>query len=168
MKQRFRRVTYPLYTFINIQEATEFINTQERNKTSVFLIISGTLGADFVPLVFNNRYVLRIYIYCYKISKHIGWSSAYVEKLKVFDFDAELLIGLTRDIACHLTTMAKDAEKEQEPFRAAGLLDWAAWLYHDALLNERTYYRMLLDSVRKQRQKLNEKHKMSFLDQFNT
>lgn len=167
MKQRFSRVACPLHHFPDIQGAIEFINEQENNKTSVFFITSGTLGSKAVEHIFNNHCVLHIYVYCGHIPAHIKWSSSYLAKLKLFDFETELLTCLTRDIARHLKKMAKDVEEKNEPVRAAGLLDWAAWLYHDAFLNEQAYYQMTLDDVGKERQKLNEKYKMTFLDQFN-
>ena len=168
MKQRFRRVTYPLETFNNIKDATEFIEKQKVNGTSVFLITSGKLGSQLVEHVFNNPYVLQIYIFCGYKPAHIEWSLPYIIKLKLFDFDAELLISLTHDIARHLADMAKNLEVQDELVRAAGLLDWATWLYHDAFLNEQTYYRSILDNIGQKRQKLNEKHKKTFLNQFNT
>lgn len=40
MKDRFRRVTYPLHTFTQVETAIDFIREQQTNEMSVFLIVS--------------------------------------------------------------------------------------------------------------------------------
>ncbi|CAF4241294.1 unnamed protein product [Adineta steineri] len=49
MKERFRRVTYPLHTFTDVISAVKFIEEQRDAGKTVFLITSGRLTRELVP-----------------------------------------------------------------------------------------------------------------------
>ncbi|CAF1240881.1 unnamed protein product [Adineta steineri] len=167
MKERFRRVTHPLYTFIDAASAVKFIEEQRDAGKTVFLITSGRLARELVPQVYDFPCVITIFIYCAKIKDYIDWATDYIEKVLMFDFDEELLIRLTNEIANYLEEEAKKYENNGNVESASGLLDWAAWLYNDASTLEQAACRAILENIRKRRQKLNIDHQIAHPNQFN-
>ncbi len=167
MKNRFRRVTYPLETFIDIQPAIDFIHQQQATGKSVFLIISGSLAREVVPQIYDLDCVTQIFIFCGNIANHSVWAAQYIDKMLMFESDEELLIRLTNEIANYLKEEANKYDKENKVERAAGLLDWAAWLYNDADTLQRAVCQKVLNEIRQRRQKLNIDHQIVHPNQFN-
>jgi len=155
MKQRFRRITYPLHTFTDVGDSVNFIWTQEEIGTSVFLIVSGTLGKEIVPLIYRSSCIVQIYIYCGNIAAHMDWAYDYIDKILMFNFDEELLIRLTNEIANYLMNVAEDEKAKGHNERATGLLDWADWLYHDVITYQQPYSKKLRGLTRELRQNIN-------------
>jgi hypothetical protein len=166
MKQRFRRITYPLQIFTHVQDSVDFICTQEETKTSVFLIVSGTLGKEIIPLIYGFSCIVKIYIYCRKIEAHVDWAYDYIDKILMFNFDEELLIRLTNEIAKYLMNVAEEEKAGGHNERATGLLDWADWLYHDAITYQEPYSQKLRDLTRQLRQKININHHIQYPNRF--
>jgi hypothetical protein len=82
--------------FINEQKCLEFIN-KFRLKNKLFLIVSGSLGENFVPKIYDLFQINFIYIFCGQKKKHEIWTKKY-EKIKgVFDNITELCVHLKRD-----------------------------------------------------------------------
>lgn len=84
----------------------------------------------------------------------------------MFDFDEELLIRLTNEIANYLSEQAKIFDRENQSEKAAGLLDWADWLYNDADTLQRETCRKIRENIKQQRQKLNIDHQIVHPNQF--
>ena len=61
--------------FDDAEKCLNFINSIQNEK--IFLIISGSLGPTFAPLVKNLTQIDSIYIFCKRRSKHILWSRQY-------------------------------------------------------------------------------------------
>jgi hypothetical protein len=70
MKDRFRRITYPLQTFTQVQPAVNFIRQQQAAQRSVFLIVSGQLVLKIVPEIFDSECVTRTFLFCGNMSKY--------------------------------------------------------------------------------------------------
>jgi hypothetical protein len=164
MKNRFRRITYPLETFTQVQPAIDFIRQQQSAQRSVFLIVSGRLALEIVPEIFDLECVTQIFLFCAHMSKYNDWGIDYVKKLFMFDSDEELLIRLTNDIANYLT---EETNRENRVERAAGLLDWADWLYNDADTLQQAACKAIRQNIRKRREKLNIDHQIVHPNQFN-
>jgi len=92
MKDRFRRITYPLKTFTQVQPAIHFINQQQIDQKSVFLIVSGQLALKIVPQIYDFQCVRQIFVFCGLMTNYIGWAAEYINKILMFDSDEELLI----------------------------------------------------------------------------
>lgn len=167
MKDRFRRVTYPLHTFTQVSPAVDFIRQQHAQKMSVFLIVSGRYAQDIVPKIYDLDCVVQIFIFCAKINDYTVWATDYIEKVLMFDFDEELLIRLTNEIANYLSDQAKLYEQENQSEKAAGLLDWADWLYNDADTLQREACKKIRRNIQQQRQKLDIDHQIAHPNQFN-
>jgi hypothetical protein len=60
MKDHFRRVTYPLMTFTQVEPAIDFIRQRQVAQRSVFLIVSGRLALEIVP----QECVIQIFLFC--------------------------------------------------------------------------------------------------------
>ncbi len=167
MKDRFRRVTYPLETFIDVQPAIDFIHQQQAAEKSVFLIISGSLAREIVPKIYDLDCVIQIFIFCANMKNHTAWAEQYIDKVLILESDEDLLIRLTNEIANYLKEEANKYDKENKVKQAAGLLDWAAWLYKDADTLQRTVCKTILDEIKQRRQKLNIDHQIVHPNQFN-
>lgn len=87
IKDRFRRVTFPLYTFTDVQPAIQFIHQQQINGKSFFLIVSETLRREIVPQIYGLHCVRQILIFCGSILNHSKWAGDYVEKTLMFESD---------------------------------------------------------------------------------
>ena len=166
MKDRFRRVTYPLYTFTQVQPAIDFIHEQKDKQMSIFLIASGKYARQIVPEIYDLGCVIQIFIFCAKIKDYTVWATDYIDKVLMFDFDEELLIRLTNEIANYLSEQAKIYDRENESEKAAGSLDWADWLYNDADTLQREACKRIRASIQQQRQKLDIDHQIAHPNQF--
>ena len=131
MKERFRRVTYPLHTFTDINSTVAFIHEQERAGMAVFLIVSGELAHEIVPLIYPFECLVYVFIFCLDMMKHKDLASEYLDKVLMHDSDEDLLIQLTDEIARQLVKDAKNYEEQDRIELAIGLYDWAAWLCND-------------------------------------
>jgi len=166
MKNRFRRITYPLHTFIDVQSTIDFIHQQDKNKKTVFLITSGTLGEHIVAQIYNLTCLRQILIFCGNMNHHRKWAEDYIEKILMFDSDEELLIRLTNEIANYLMEEARQYEEQDNIERAAGLLDWATWLYNDVDLLQREICRKVREHVEQQRRQLTIDYRIAHPNQF--
>lgn len=158
MKDRFRRVTHPLLTFTEVEPVVNFIRQRQVIQRSVFLIVSGKLGSEIVPQIFDLECVVQIFVFCGNISNHSDWATNYIEKLLMFDSEEELLIRLTNEIAKYLTEEANRYDQKNQTDRAAALLDWADWLYNDADTLQRAACKSIRENIRKRREQLNIDH----------
>ncbi|UJR24519.1 hypothetical protein I4U23_005894 [Adineta vaga] len=168
MKDRFRRITYPIYTFTETRSAKQFIEQEQTANKTVFLIISGRLALELVPEVYDYLCLKQIFLFTSKICDYRNWAIDYIEKILMFDFDEDLLIRLTNEIATHLTDEAKIYENQDRIEQAAGLLDWALWLYNDAETLKQEACRKFLTDIHKKRQKLAIDHLIVYPNRFNT
>lgn len=166
MKDRFRRVTFPLHTFTDVQPAIQFIHQQQINGKTVFLIVSRTLGREIVPQISDLSCVRQILIFCGSILNHSKWAEDYVEKIVMFESDEELLIRLTNEIAQYLVEEAERYKQADQIDRAAGLLDWANWLYNDADTLQREVCRKIRQDVQRRRQQLSIDYRIANTDRF--
>jgi hypothetical protein len=167
LKQRFRRITYPLYVCTKADdEFMNFIIDQQETNTTVFFIVSGTLGEEVVPLIYNFPCIKQIYIYCGNISKHMNWAFDYIEKILMFDFDEELLIRLTKEIADYLVDVATGEEARGNIEQSCGLLDWADWLYNDLITIQQPFSKTHRAQIRQKRQNLNTNHHIQYPNKF--
>ncbi|CAF3759540.1 unnamed protein product [Rotaria sp. Silwood1] len=158
MKERFRRVTNPIQTFVDIDSTIDFIRQQQDAEKCVFLIVSGKLGREIVPQIFNFECVAQIFIFCGNIIKHSSWSEPYRSKLQLFDSDELLLIELTNQIANHLTEEANRHKQQGQPNLARGLLEWADHLYNDADTLQHEGCRRIRADIRRKLQHLGVDH----------
>jgi len=167
MKDRFRRVTYPLTTFTQVQPAIHFINQQQTAQKSVFLIVSGQLAVKIVPQIYDFECVRQIFVFCGIMTNYIGWAAEYINKILMFDSDEELLIRLTNEIANYLVEEANQSDRKDQLELAAGLLDWADWLYNDADTLQRAACKTIRENIKERRNKLSIDHKIVHPNQFN-
>lgn len=62
-----------VHTFDEINACREFLS----EVNNVFLITSGAIGEQLVPLVHNLDQIHSIYVFCYDIAKHQKWAKRY-------------------------------------------------------------------------------------------
>ena len=100
------------------------------------------------------------------MSHHRKWAEDYIEKILMFDSDEELLIRLTNEVANYLMEEARRYEEQDNIERAAGLLDWATWLYNDVDLLQREICRKVREHVQQQRRQLTIDYRIAHPNQF--
>lgn len=140
MKDRFRRVTYPLETFTDVHSAINFIAQQQTIQKNVFLIVSDKLADEILRKIDSFDCVIKILILSTELE---NYTVDYIEIVLFFDSEEDLLTGLINKLANYLTKEADKYNQENDISRATGLLDWAAWLYNDA--NTLKYEKLAVD-----------------------
>lgn len=86
--------------FVDQHECIEFIH--KNNDKHIFLIVSGSLGENAVPLIHNLIQVFRIYIFCTDKGRHELWSKSFMKVRGVFIDDVPLVACLKKDIKMYL------------------------------------------------------------------
>ncbi len=66
-----RQVVDTINTFVDVNQCMNFLMNIQHEK--IFMIISGSLGQNIVPLVHNIYQLTSIYIFCENKSKHEHW-----------------------------------------------------------------------------------------------
>jgi hypothetical protein len=77
---QLRRIINAVNTFTGSDECIDFISNNEK----VCMIISGTLGQLFVPLVHNMSQVDSIFIFCGNREGHEQWAKEWPKIKRVF------------------------------------------------------------------------------------
>jgi hypothetical protein len=93
---QLRHIINSVETFTNPTECLDFIKHIQNEK--IFLIISGSLGEQFLPLIEDNIQIDSIYIFCKNKTKHESWANQY-RKIKGIFYHIELICNnLKRDV----------------------------------------------------------------------
>ena len=166
-KVNFEGVEFLLAAFANVERCVQFL--QDNQDKRIFLITSGQIGRVAVPLIMfkcPNLFIdpvtrepyAFIYVYCHSINRHVDWMIEYRDYLAPpFNFDADLLARMTRDIADYFVKEGKRRlEVKPKPNYAAAYnrLTWARILYEryrtmeaDPLKTEFAEVNKLMDQV---------------------
>ena len=64
----FVKLIKSIVIFTNEQKCLEFIN-KFRSKNKLFLIVSGSLGKNFVPKIYHLSQINSIYIFCGQLNE---------------------------------------------------------------------------------------------------
>ncbi|CAF0750160.1 unnamed protein product [Didymodactylos carnosus] len=121
LKDQFRQGSRQLETFTDPDKCLNFI--RRCNDRAIFLIASGTLGQIIVPKVYDYPQIYSIFILCMNITKHKKWAANYFDKINIFDFDQDLLIRLTNEIARYLMNEAERLQEMNEVIEANRLME---------------------------------------------
>ncbi|CAF0855761.1 unnamed protein product [Rotaria sordida] len=168
----FEGVNFLLAAFTNIASC---INCFEQNQEKrIFFITSGTLGKDAVPIIierFKETFTdpvtdepyMSIYVFCHEISFHIDWALDYRDYIQIFNFDADLLSRMTRDMAEYFLTESKRLLEESPPNSSAAYhrLSWTHKLYDRYGKMENVSMRRELDEVNQLLEEVEEELKSS-------
>ncbi|CAF3593164.1 unnamed protein product [Rotaria sp. Silwood2] len=136
----FEDVWLLLAAFTDIESC---INCFEQNQDKrIFFITSGSLGKDAVPIIIErfretftdpvtDQPYMYIYVFCHNISFQIDWAFEYRAYIHLFNFDADLLSRMVRDIGDYFLTEAKRLLDESPPNNSAAYhrLSWTRELY---------------------------------------
>ncbi|CAF1235863.1 unnamed protein product [Rotaria sp. Silwood1] len=83
-----------IFIFTNEEECLKFIKKFETNKNKLFLIVSGSVGQNFVPNINHLSQINSIYIFCGRKNRHEDWVKNYKKIKGVFDDIKDLCINL--------------------------------------------------------------------------
>ncbi|CAF3868752.1 unnamed protein product [Rotaria sordida] len=93
---QLRLIMNSIIIFTNKEECLKFIHKFKTTKNKLFLIVSGSLGKDFVPIIYQLSQINSIYIFCGRKTNHEYWAKNY-EKIKgVFDNIKDLCVNLNK------------------------------------------------------------------------
>ena len=136
----FEGVWFLLAAFSDIQPCLDCF---EQNKDKrIFFITSGSLGATAVPRILERfqgtftdpvtgKPYESIYVFCHSVELQMDWILNHVNYVKVFTFDADLLVRLIRDVAEYFQMIATRLVAEHPPKDSSAYhrLSWAHQLY---------------------------------------
>ncbi|CAF0841345.1 unnamed protein product [Didymodactylos carnosus] len=124
------------------------------NDRAIFLIASGTLGQIIVPKVYDYPQIYSIFILCMNITKHKNWATNYSDKTNIFDFDEDLLIRVTNEVARYLANEAERLQEMNEVIEADALYDNVQFLFAKANELQRKACNDVLSSIEIQKARL--------------
>ncbi|CAF4541258.1 unnamed protein product [Rotaria sp. Silwood2] len=87
------RVTNLIVIFINEEESLKFIKSKAM-KNKLFLIVSGSVGKYFVPIVNQLSQINSIYVFCGTKISHEYWAKNYEKVKGVFNNIKDLCVNL--------------------------------------------------------------------------
>ncbi|CAF0857987.1 unnamed protein product [Adineta ricciae] len=154
----FEGVQFLLAVFRTVDPCIECF---ERNQNRcIYFIVSGVLGEEIIPIllqrfpnVFNNpatgKRCHSIYVFCHDIELQMDWAIKYTDCIQIFNFDADVLSRLVRDIADSFTGEAQRLLNENPRKNAAAKqrLTWAHILYQRYTKMESVSLKTELDMV---------------------
>jgi hypothetical protein len=136
----FEGVRSLLAAFTSVERCVECFE-QNQHKRIIF-ITSGSIGQTAVPIIlerFKHTFTDpvtdepydSIYVYCHNIEYQMHWALDYREYIQIFNYDADLLVRMIRDIANYFVMIGKRLLEEDPPNNAAAYyrFNWAHELY---------------------------------------
>ncbi|CAF1092680.1 unnamed protein product [Rotaria sordida] len=95
---KIRDVAYSLRTYTDPTVCLEYI--KESSNEKIFLIVSGTIGKEFVPLIHHLPQVQSIYVLCLHKRQQIEWTSAFskIRQEDIFNHVSPLIDRLKIDL----------------------------------------------------------------------
>lgn len=83
LETKLKTLVNTVETFSNVEKCADFLLKVVNEE--IFLIVSGSLGEKFVPLIHDLERLKSIYVFCAKKSKHEVWSRNYPKIRSVSD-----------------------------------------------------------------------------------
>lgn len=108
--------------FTDTEHCLAFIESHPSQ--AIYLIVSGTLAKEIVPLIFDLPQVVRIYVFCGSIVNYTAWLLDYLGKMLIFEHDNDVLQRLWNDLARNyrakgecFQALVKEFEERAEQYR---------------------------------------------------
>jgi len=154
----FEGVRFLLAAFTNTERCIECFAQNQHKR--IFFITSGSMGEAVVPIIldrFPRTFIdpvtdepyTSIYVFCHSIEQQRDWALNYRDYIQIFNFDADLLARMIRDIADNFVTESNRLLDEDPPNNSAAYhrLSWAHELYQRYAKLENVSMRKELDEV---------------------
>ncbi|CAF1450032.1 unnamed protein product [Didymodactylos carnosus] len=94
-----QNVNHSLKIFNEPNSCLHYVNSIEKEK--LFLIVSGSLGKEFIPLVHIKSQIVSIYVFCTDKSAHEQWTTLYQKIYYIFTDKHVMINQLRNDIASY-------------------------------------------------------------------
>jgi hypothetical protein len=133
-----------LKAFTDVAACLKYINDIQNHR--ILFIASSRLGESAVKQLIEryshsftntktNEPYDSIYIFCTDIAKASEWAAPYYEYVKIFDFEADLLTRITRDLGEEFFKQGEELLQANQNESAIERLSWAKSLFirHDNL-----------------------------------
>ncbi|CAF1259541.1 unnamed protein product [Didymodactylos carnosus] len=127
IKNKFRLIMSTLITFTNVEECLQFIRSNNQKK--LFIITSGTLGRQIVPIINDLPQLNSVYIYCSDVARNTSWAIKYPKIKDICDAEDELLNRFTNDIAQYIMTQGDHYTKIYDTVKAKFCYSYANELF---------------------------------------
>ena len=124
-------ITDEIYAFSTCEDCLIFIEKVSKSRRKIFVICSGRLGQQLVPEICHNEFIHSIYILAFNLYDHYEWACDYIEKIRMFTHELDLLARLTRDIADYYEKKSSE-EIANHPRHILTYLYWTKRLLSNA------------------------------------
>lgn len=101
--------------FTDSQSCITFIQSEIHKK--IFFILSGSFGAQVVPIVYDLQQIQQIYLFCGTMSSHVNWAIDFTEKMYMYDHEDDLLERLYQEAEEFLRKSAEFYLQQANLFR---------------------------------------------------
>ncbi|CAF3854070.1 unnamed protein product [Rotaria sp. Silwood1] len=136
---QFEGIDFLLQAFDNEEDCLRAFDKHEEKR--IFFITSGSMGKDIVPKIMEKySHVFTdpvtkepyssIYVFCHNIALQVDWGFDYIDYVKMFNFDSDLLEHLVKDIALYFIEQGKRFHGNNNHRLALERFQWAKKLWH--------------------------------------
>ncbi|CAM4911419.1 unnamed protein product [Rotaria socialis] len=140
MPVHFEGVRFLLAAHKNIESCLQCFEQNQDKR--IFFITSGSLGREAAPIILERflhmftdlvtgKPYISIYVFCHHIQYHLEWALDYRDYIQIFNFDADLLVRMMRDIGDYYYNESRRLLDTTLPNKPAAYnrLIWARTLY---------------------------------------
>ncbi|CAF4281043.1 unnamed protein product [Rotaria sp. Silwood2] len=115
----FRAKLGDAQTFTNVNDCIQYI--QSHPNDPIYLIVSGSLAKEVVPVIYESSNLVQIFLFCGSISTYSEWGIDYCDKMMIFDHGDDLLERLWNDLQNKLREHATLCLKRAEEYKQRAL-----------------------------------------------
>ncbi|CAF2899237.1 unnamed protein product [Rotaria sp. Silwood2] len=98
-----------------------FSTFQSHPNDPIYLIISGSLAKEVVPIIYEFSNLVQIFLFCGSVSAYSEWGMDYCDKMMIFDHGDDLLERLWNDLQNKLREYATLCLKRAEEYKQRAL-----------------------------------------------
>ncbi|CAF5149812.1 unnamed protein product, partial [Rotaria magnacalcarata] len=172
MPVHFEGVHFLLAAHKNIESCIHCFHQNQHRR--IFFITSGTLGRETVPIIlekFKDTFIdpvteepyMFIYVFCQNIEYQLDWALQYRDYIQIFNFEADLLARMMRDIGDYFLTESKRLLNKSPPNNPAAQhrLTWANELFRRYSQMEKVSMKTEFDEINRFLEQVEEESKSS-------
>ncbi|CAF3812033.1 unnamed protein product [Rotaria sp. Silwood1] len=115
----FRAKLGDVQTFTDVNSCIKYI--QSHPNESIYLIVSGSLAKEVVPIIYESPNLVQIFLFCGSVSAYAEWGMDYCDKMMIFDHGDDLLERLWNDLQNNLREHATLCLKRAEEYKQRAL-----------------------------------------------
>ncbi|CAF1342232.1 unnamed protein product [Rotaria sordida] len=102
-------------TFTDVKNCIQYV--QSHPNESFYLIVSGSLAKEIVPVIYESSNLVQIFLFCGSVSTYVEWAMDYYDKIMIFDHGDDLLERLWNDLQNKLREQATLCSQGAEEYK---------------------------------------------------